>query len=103
MVYKNNIVKLPPEIETTVYCINTGEYVSEDVIYDNNSISLETLYKDEEQKGFIYGDCVVIEGEYDYEEMAVTEVNRVLVSVMVYGQDKESVRNVVTKILDAYN
>ena len=35
--------------------------------------------------------------------MAVTEVNRVLVSVMVYGQDKESVRNVVTKILDAYN
>ena len=46
---------------------------------------------------------VSIEGEYDYEEMAVTEVNRVLVSVMVHGQDKESVRNVVTEILDAYN
>ncbi len=46
---------------------------------------------------------VSIEGEFDYQEMAVTEVNRVLVSVMVYGQDKESVRNVVTKILDAYN
>ena len=46
---------------------------------------------------------VSIEGEYDYEEMAVTEVNRVLVSVMVHGQNKESVRNVVTKILDAYN
>lgn len=46
---------------------------------------------------------VSIEGEYDYQEMAVTEVDRVLVSVMVYGQDKESVRNVVTKILDAYN
>ena len=48
-------------------------------------------------------EIVLIEGEYDYQEMAVTEVNRVLVSVMVYGQDKESVRNVVTKILDAYN
>ena len=48
-------------------------------------------------------EIVSIEGEYDYQEMAVTEVNRVLVSVMVYGQDKESVRNVVTKILDAYN
>ena len=48
-------------------------------------------------------EIVSIEGEYEYQEMAVTEVNRVLVSVMVYGQDKESVRNVVTKILDAYN
>ena len=48
-------------------------------------------------------EIVSIEGEYDYREMAVTEVNRVLVSVMVYGQEKESVRSAVTEILDAYN
>lgn len=48
-------------------------------------------------------EIVLIEGEYDYQEMAVTEVNRVLVSVMVHGQDKESVHAVVTKILDGYN
>lgn len=48
-------------------------------------------------------EIVSIEGEYDYQEMAVTEVNRVLVSVMVYGQEKESVRSAVVKILDAYN
>ena len=47
-------------------------------------------------------EIVSIEGEYDYKEMAVAEVNRVLVSVVVYGQDKESVRSTVTEILDAY-
>ncbi|MBQ5666857.1 MAG: class I SAM-dependent methyltransferase, partial [Oscillospiraceae bacterium] len=56
-----------------------------------------------EKTMFVIGEPTSIEGEFDYQEMAVTEVNRVLVSVLVYGQDKESVRNVVTEILDAYN
>ncbi|MBR2639099.1 MAG: hypothetical protein IKL18_01380 [Oscillospiraceae bacterium] len=48
-------------------------------------------------------EIVSIEGEYSYDEMAVTEVNRVLVIVQIYGQDKESVRNSIIAVLDAYN
>ncbi len=45
---------------------------------------------------------VSFESEYDYEEMGVAEVNRVLVAVRVYGLDKESVHASITAILDAY-
>lgn len=45
---------------------------------------------------------VSFDGEYDYEEMAVAEVNRVLVTVIVSGYEKDSVRETITAILDAY-
>ncbi len=46
---------------------------------------------------------IIFEGEPGYKEVAVAEVNRVLVMVNVSGYDKEAVREAITEILDAYN
>jgi len=70
--YEINVVTLEPEVETIFYCLDTGEEIPEDTVFEGNLITSASRSYGSEPANDFFAKYLFIDGEKDYVKKTVT-------------------------------
>ena len=70
--YDQNVITLEPEVETTFYCIDTNELISEDIVLEGDVITIASRSFGKALANDLFAKYILIDGEKDYVKKTIS-------------------------------